>query len=355
MSAPQSYARPPLHVHAQQHNTQQAERRTRWVLWITLVTMVVEIIAGWVFQSMALLADGWHMSSHALAIGLSSLAYLAARRWAKDPRFCFGTWKIEILASFASALILLGVALLMLLGSVERWLHPLSIHYSEAMVVTVLGLLVNAGCAVILGHSHDHGHAHPHAHEHSHDLNLRSAYVHVLADAATSVLALAALAGGMWWGWTGLDPLMGVVGALLISRWAWGLLKESGAILLDMEMNHPLVDRVWQGLQQAPWFAQVHVSDLHLWRVGPKHFYCLLTLEAPPEAQLKHAVHLHLAQHPELVHLSVDIQAPGSSRSMPQGIQQYRQAHPHAQHAPAYHHGRRFHVAAKTLRHGNRR
>lgn len=194
-----------IHDHVFHISNEAAERSTRVVMWITAITMVVEITAGWWFNSMALLADGWHMSSHAVAIGLSAFAYATARRYARDPRFAFGTWKIEILGGFASAIFLLGVAVMMLVGSVERMVSPQPIQYKEAIVIAILGLVVNVVCALILGkaHHHDHGHSHGHGHEHAHgdhhhhhDLNLQSAYLHVIADAATSVLAIAALFGG---------------------------------------------------------------------------------------------------------------------------------------------------------------
>ncbi|MCA4427941.1 cation diffusion facilitator family transporter, partial [Acinetobacter baumannii] len=189
------------HDHVFDTGNAAAERGTRWVMWITLVMMAVEIVVGWFSNSMALLADGFHMSSHAVAIGLSAWAYGAARRHASDPRFAFGTWKIEVLGGFASAVFLLGVVALMVYGSVERLFRPEPIHYPEAMAVAVLGLVVNLVCALILGQAHDHGHhpGHAHGHDHHddhHDLNLKSAYLHVVADAATSVAAIAALAGG---------------------------------------------------------------------------------------------------------------------------------------------------------------
>lgn len=228
------------HSHAFDIGNAAGERGTRLVLWITAITMLIEISAGWWTGSMALLADGWHMSSHALAIGLSALAYGAARRYANDPRFAFGTWKIEVLAGFASAIFLLGVAAMMAFGSVERMFTPQPIAYAEAVAVAVLGLVVNVICATILGnaaghaHGHSHSHRHPHGTGHSHgesdahgaartatgtgkDLNLQSAYVHVLTDAATSVLAIAALLGGWWAGWSWLDPAMGLVGAVLVA------------------------------------------------------------------------------------------------------------------------------------------
>ncbi|HEU4601673.1 MAG TPA: CDF family Co(II)/Ni(II) efflux transporter DmeF, partial [Steroidobacteraceae bacterium] len=208
------------HEHVFDQTNEAAERGTRTVVWITAAMMVVEIVAGWWFNSMALLADGWHMSSHALAIGLSAFAYAMARRYARDTRFAFGTWKIEVLGGFASAILLLGVAAMMVWSSFERILAPQPIHYQEAIVVAVLGLIVNAVCALILGkahhHDHDHGHHHGHDHDHDHaahghhDLNLRSAYLHVIADAATSVLAIVALAGGLIFGWRWLDPVMGI-------------------------------------------------------------------------------------------------------------------------------------------------
>lgn len=196
------------------------ERSTLIVMWITAGMMAVEIGASWFYNSMALLADGFHMSSHAVAIGLSAFAYAAARRHAKDPRYAFGTWKIEVLGGFASAIFLLGVVALMVYGSVERLIKPEPIHYQEALVIAVVGLIVNLVSARILGaaHHHDHGHEHhdhQDGHHHHHDLNLKSAYIHVIADAATSVAAIAALAGGWLFGWSWLDPVMGIVLSLI--------------------------------------------------------------------------------------------------------------------------------------------
>lgn len=315
---------PWTHSHVFDTGNRAAERRTRLVLLITAVTMVAEIAAGLWFNSMALLADGWHMSSHAFAVGLSVFAYAAARRYAADRRFTFGAWKIEVLAGFASAILLSGVAALMAWASVERLFDPQAIHYREAMAVTGLGLLVNLGCALILGgahhghdhghghghgHHHDHGHAHDHAgHGHAHDLNLRSAYLHVLADAATSVLALVALGGGWWLGWNWLDPAMGIVGAVLVGHWAYGLMRQTGTVLLDREMDHPVVDEVREVLavfDDGPEGSKV--ADLHVWRVGKDKFACIVSLvthdPSLTPARVKHA----LAVHEELAHVTVEI------------------------------------------------
>src|SRR5512139_2586916 len=206
-----------VHVHLFDTHNPLAERRTRQVMWLTAVMMVLEIVAGTLLGSMALLADGWHMSSHALALGVSAGAYWLARRHAGDPRFAFGTWKIEVLGGYTSAVFLLAVAAYMGIESVTRLLQPTEIHFDEAIPVAILGLAVNVVSAWLLstGHAHAHDHDH-HAHGagHHHDLNLRSAYLHVVADAATSVLAIIALAGGKYFGANWLDPVMGIVGTV---------------------------------------------------------------------------------------------------------------------------------------------
>ena len=235
------------HSHQFNEGNPLAERNTLRAVVITAVMMVVEIVGGYLLNSMALLADGWHMSSHALALGLSVGAYALARRLADDRRFAFGTWKIEVLGGYSSALLLGVVAALMLFQSVERLFVPGVIHYNDAIAIATVGLAVNLTCAWLLrgghhGHDHHHGHTHdPHDHAHHHDINLRSAYLHVVADAATSVLAIGALVGGKFLGAAWLDPAMGIVGAALVANWAWGLLKQSGGILLDAEMDSPVV------------------------------------------------------------------------------------------------------------------
>ena len=302
-----------IHDHVFDESSETAERSTRLVMWITAAMMVLEISAGWLYNSMALLADGWHMSSHALAIGLSAMAYVTARTYAKDPRFAFGTWKIQVLAGFASALFLVGVAVSMVIGSLERLISPQAIEYPEAMVVGVLGLLVNIVCAVLLGraHHHDHGPGHGHAHEHgahgAHghpDLNLKSAYLHVVADAFTSVLAIVALAGGWWFGWSWLDPVMGIVGAVMVAWWAKGLLLETGKVLLDREMDHPVVAEIKEVVASD---EQSQVADLHVWRVGQKVYACAVTVVTRDRALTPALVRERLAVHEEIIHSTIEI------------------------------------------------
>ncbi|WP_300319048.1 CDF family Co(II)/Ni(II) efflux transporter DmeF [Accumulibacter sp.] len=318
---------PWTHTHVFDEGNLAAERGTRLVMLITALTMVVEITAGWWFNSMALLADGWHMSSHAVAIGLSALAYAAARRYAHDHRFAFGTWKIEVLSGFASAIFLLGVAAMMVAASVERIFAPQSIRFGEAIVVALLGLVVNVVCALILNgaHGHDHGHAHGHGHGHEphdrhdaghadehgqggHDLNLRAAYLHVLADAATSVLAILALLGGMLYGWDWLDPVMGIFGAILVARWALGLIRDTSRVLLDREMDHPVVDEIRQAIAaNVAWDLAPRIVDLHVWRVGREKFAVIVSLTTTDGSVTPEAVRQVLGQHEELAHVSVEV------------------------------------------------
>ncbi|MBB5862167.1 CDF family Co(II)/Ni(II) efflux transporter DmeF [Xanthomonas arboricola] len=300
-----------------------AERSTRKAVILTVVMMVVEIVGGWTLNSMALLADGWHMSSHALALGLALFAYRFARRNANDLRFSFGTWKVEVLGGYTSAILLLGVAGLMAFQSLERLFSPKPIQYQEATVIAVIGLLVNLICAWWLrdSHGHAHGHHHDHAHDghgHGHhhdghaDLNLRAAYLHVVADAATSVLAIVALLAGMYWGVTWLDPIMGMLGAVLVTVWAWGLLRSTGRVLLDAEMDAPVVEEVKQVIAELP--HAIDIDDLHVWRVGSDRYACVVSLvtAADIDADLVRAA---LQIHEELVHITVELQRPPATRA----------------------------------------
>ncbi len=302
-----------------------AERSTRRVVWITIAMMVVELAVGWWSNSMALLADGWHMSSHVVAIGLSALAYRASRKFAADPRFAFGTWKIEILAGYTSAVFLLVIAALMAVGAIERLLAPQPVQYGEAMIIAAVGLVVNIVCALILGDAHDHGpggHHHHHDHHdhhhgdddhgpghggHHHDLNLRSAYVHVIADAATSALAVAALGGGWRYGWTWLDPVTGLVGALVVAAWAKNLLGATGKILLDREMDAPVVEEIREAAQAGPHGQSAALQDLHVWRVGPEAYACALAVTTSDRALTAAHIRNRLAVHEEIVHSTIEI------------------------------------------------
>lgn len=305
------------------HDYRPLESRTERQAWkvvaLTGVTMLVEIVAGYAFNSMALLADGWHMASHMLAIGLAAIAYWLARRHARDPRFAFGTWKIEILAGFASALLLLGVVVMMAFESLWRLWQPQQIAFEAALWVAAIGLVVNLLSAWLLRDSHEHhGHAHgtdhshdhdhDHGHEHGHapsgrDLNRHAVLLHVLADALTSVAAIAALGAGLWFGWSWLDPLIGLAGAVLIAWWARGLLAETARVLLDREMDNPLVGEVRDCVEQTP---DSQLTDLHLWRVGRAQYAGVLSVvthgAASPDDYKR-----RLARFPQLVHLTVEV------------------------------------------------
>ena len=299
------------HSHVFDFSNPIAERRTRQVMWLTAAMMVVEIAAGTVFNSMALLADGWHMSSHALALGVSAVAYALARRMANDPRFAFGTWKIEVLGGYTSAVFLMGVAAYMGIESIARLVTPSAIRFDEAIPVAILGLAVNVVSAWLLSTGeggqdqdrHAHGHGHHHGHEH-HDLNLRSAYLHVVADALTSILAIAALIGGKYFGASWLDPVMGLVGTLLVGRWAWGLLRDTGRVLLDAEMDAPVVEEVREVVRGLP--QPTTVLDIHVWRVGKGKYACILCLSTGAALDAD-AVRRALSVHEELVHVTVEL------------------------------------------------
>lgn len=295
------------HNHVFDEGNPLAERNTSRAAILTGLMMLVEIAGGWWFNSMALLADGWHMSSHTLALGLSVFAYVCARKFANDKRFAFGTWKIEILGGYTSAMLLLGVAGLMLFQSVERLLAPLPIHYDQAIAIAIVGLAVNLVCAWLLKGSHHHGDHDHHGHDHAHhDLNQRSAYVHVIADAATSVLAIIALFGGKFWGANWLDPVMGIVGAGLVTVWACQLLRDTGRILLDANMDAPVVDEIRDVIAESP--VPTTISDLHVWHVGRGKYACLVSVVADGNLA-PDTIRKQLSIHEELVHITVEVNA----------------------------------------------
>ena len=252
----------------------QSEQRTRIVLALTLIMMIVELAAGYATGSLALTADGWHMGSHAAALGISAFAYAFSRHHVKNSRFTFGTGKVGPLAGYTSALTLAFVALTMVWQSVARLLHPVSINFNDAILVAVIGLIVNLACAMILGHHDDHEHtAQEHAHHHDH--NLRSAYLHVLADALTSILAIIALVSGKYLGWNWMDALMGIVGAVVIGQWCASLLRSSARVLLDAEDNSRLVRHIADRIERD---ADNRIADLHVWRLGPLSHGCIVSL-----------------------------------------------------------------------------
>ena len=277
-----------------------AERRTRIVIGVTAVMMILEISVGLMSHSMALLADGWHMSTHVLAFLITAVAYYFARTQAGNARFSFGTGKIGVLGGFASAVVLSIVAFLMAVESIRRLFVPLEIHFNEAIGIACIGLLVNLSCAVLLaGHHHEHGHSH---HE---DLNLRAAYLHVLADAFTSVLAITALTGGKFFGWAWLDPGVGIVGSGVVFSWAYTLLRDTSGILLDRTpASSDLPDEIRRAVESD---GDSLVTDLHVWRVGIGKYAAMISIVAhePKSCDSYRAL---LRGHDELVHVTIETQ-----------------------------------------------
>ncbi|MCE5226233.1 MAG: CDF family Co(II)/Ni(II) efflux transporter DmeF [Porphyromonadaceae bacterium] len=300
------------HHHTFNVDKKAIEKRTLIVVIITFITMIAEILFGWISNSMALLADGWHMGTHAFALGISLIAYIAARKYAKDEAFTFGTWKIEILGAYTSAIVLGIVGVIMIFSSVERIINPLSIHYNQALFVAILGLLVNLICAVILnggGHSHEHEHHHNKDSEHSHnkhrheDLNFKSAYLHVVADALTSVLAIAALLGAKYFNFTMLDPFMGIVGAGLIIRWSFLLLKDTGGILLQREIDNPIVEEIISEIESD---GDSKISDLHIWKVAQNKYACIVSLVTANKYSIEE-YKARLDKVHELAHVTIEV------------------------------------------------
>ncbi len=282
-------------------------RRTLWVVALTFVMMIGEIAAGYLTGSMALLADGFHMATHAGALGIAAAAYGFARRNANNRRYSFGTGKVGDLAGFASAMVLGLVSLGIAGESIFRLFEPTNVAFGEATLIAVVGLGVNLLSAFLLaGHHghHDHGHSHDHGHHHHHDNNLRSAYVHVLADALTSVLAIAALLAGRYLGWVWMDPVMGIVGSIVIAKWAWNLMRDSAAVLLDTT-DEPVAEEIRELLETSD---DVRISDLHVWQVGPQARAAIVSVVAAAGVTAE-AIRERLAPVHELSHLTIELRS----------------------------------------------
>lgn len=304
---------PDLHAHTHDHvflgaAHDENARRTRWVVALTAFMMVGEIIAGYVTGSMALLADGFHMATHAGALSIAAAAYAYAKRHARNPAYSFGTGKVGDLAGFASAMALGLIALGIGVESVMRLFQPINVAFGEATWVAVVGLAVNIVSAFLLSgghhhHHHHHGHDHGHHHDAAHtgDNNLRSAYLHVLADALTSVLAIIALLAGRYLGWVWMDPMMGIVGAVVIARWSWGLMRDTSAVLLDRTDEH-VADEVRDLVEQP---GDAHIADLHVWRLGPEAHAVIVSVVARPEVTVD-TIRARLAPVHELAHLTIE-------------------------------------------------
>jgi cation diffusion facilitator family transporter len=327
MTQAQPFTSPHAHVFLSQDH-ERNERRTWLVIALTASMMVVEIVAGNLFGSMALTADGWHMSTHAAAMLIAALAYLYARRNASNPRFTFGIGKLGDLAGFASAVVLALIALLIGWESLMRLYSPVAINFHEAILVAIAGLAVNLLSAWLLrgdhshhhGHDHHHGHAHGHApeqHAHDHsghpahanstagDNNLRAAYLHVIADALTSVLAIAALLIGSVYGWLWLDPAMGVVGALVIARWSWSLIRQTGGVLLDyVPDGEDLPEEIRGAIERDG----DEITDLHIWQLGPGHHGAIVAIKST-EPQQPGFYRQRLAHIHDLSHVTIEVEA----------------------------------------------
>lgn len=304
-----------------QDKKRSGESRTIIVILITAAMMGIEIAAGFAFGSMALLADGLHMGSHAAALTISAFAYIFARKKAHDRSFSFGTGKVNALGGYTGAVLLVLFALLMVSESVHRLLVPVAISFNQAIGVAVLGLIVNGVSMFILGHEghhhhgHDHGHSHGHDHHHHehgdeehehhhHDHNLRAAYLHVLADTLTSLLAIVALLAAKYYGWIWMDPVMGIVGAVLISKWSVGLLRQTGDVLLDRQAPDPLLRRVEKQIESLP--GQAEVVDLHVWSIGPSIYSAAITVVANSENDVA-TFKSELRELTEIVHSTVEV------------------------------------------------
>lgn len=294
-----------LHDHTfAQDRKRPGESRTLIVIAITTVMMAVELFAGVMFGSMALLADGLHMASHAVALSITAFAYVYARRNARNSQYSFGTGKVNALGGFTGAVLLAIFALFMGIESIGRLLNPVEIVFNQAIFVAVLGLLVNGVSVFILGvKDHGHDHHHTHEHDHHHDHNLRSAYLHVMADALTSVLAIVALLAAKYLGFIWMDPVMGVVGAILVARWSYGLLGSTSVVLLDRQAPEALREKIRQAAEQD---GDTRVTDLHVWSIGPEIYSALISVVAHnPATPVEYKA--RIPRSLGLVHVSIEV------------------------------------------------
>jgi cation diffusion facilitator family transporter len=300
------------HDHLFHSGNRKVERKISFVVALNAITMAGEIIAGTIFGSMALVADGWHMGTHMLALGITLAAYSLARRYIRDTGFAFGTWKIEILGGYTSAILLGIVGLSMIWASIERILSPVPIHYNQALLVAVIGLVVNIASALFLGsgtphehHTHSHGgHNHDHSSHRQQDLNMRAAYIHVVTDALTSLLAIVALVAAKYLSWNFFDPVAGIIGAVLILRWTVGLLTACGSILLDREEKSPLVETIRQRIESD---GVSRISDLHVWQIARDKYACIIALVTRKDGFTIADFKERLSDHGEIVHISIEL------------------------------------------------
>lgn len=296
-----------------QDEKRPGEARTFVVIAITSAMMLIEIAAGLAYGSMALFADGLHMASHAAALSISAFAYVYARRHAHDERFNFGTGKVNALGGFTGAVLLAVFALMMAWESVDRLIHPVEIQFNQAILVAVIGLIVNGASMLILGnggHAHDHGHDHSHGagdhhhhHHHHHDHSLRSAYLHVLADTLTSLLAIFALLAAKYFGLIWMDPVMAIIGATLVARWSLGLLRSTSSVLLDLQASAPMRQAIQDAIENED---GAHVADLHVWSIGPNIYAACLSIVADAPRSVDHYQGL-LPDTLGLVHVTIEI------------------------------------------------
>ena len=292
------------HSHDFSVKNDKGERRTQYVLILTAITMIVEIIAGSIYGSMALLADGWHMGTHVAAFMITIYAYRYARKHANNPAYAFGTGKVSVLGGFASAVALAVVALVMLIESLQRIIDPHVIQFNEAIAVASLGLFVNIISALLLKDDHHHHDHHSDEHHH-HDHNLRAAYMHVLADALTSLLAIVALVSGKYFGWDWLDPIIGIVGAVIITRWSYGLLKQTSPILLDGSIEEEYQSAITEAIEKD---SDNRVCDIHIWKVGANHYAAIISIVTHHPKPTQHYKDL-LISFDKLSHTTIEVNA----------------------------------------------